>query len=65
MAALNWHTSAAISDTDGLGETGPSPVEYVRALSELLPTELKLEQRNDIFAYNACRFYRIESDTEY
>ena len=59
MVALNWHISAPISDTGGEGSTGPSPVEFITLLSRLLPAELTLEQRNDIFADNACRFYKI------
>eukprot|EP00527_Entomoneis_sp_CCMP2396_P002928 CAMPEP_0198151806 /NCGR_PEP_ID=MMETSP1443-20131203/57165_1 /TAXON_ID=186043 /ORGANISM="Entomoneis sp., Strain CCMP2396" /LENGTH=360 /DNA_ID=CAMNT_0043817611 /DNA_START=194 /DNA_END=1276 /DNA_ORIENTATION=+ len=59
IAALNWHVNAEVSDSDGESSSGPSPVQYIQLLSQLLPPEMNQEQRDDIFAYNACRFYKV------
>ncbi|KAL7580257.1 hypothetical protein ACA910_012994 [Epithemia clementina (nom. ined.)] len=62
MTALNWYISPNISDSSGESESGPTPLEFTCTLSSLLPESLSLEQRNDIFANNACRFYGIPLD---
>ena len=59
MIALNWHVNRSLSDSDGQCAEGPSPVEFVRLVSKLLPSTLSDKERDDIFAYNACRFYKV------
>ena len=58
MFASNWHINAAVSDSDGVAEDGPS----MRALFERFSrwtSDLPAEDRERLFAGTAEEFYGI------
>ena len=59
MVATNWHKDAVASDSDGLGDSGPSPDEYLETLLGWFGGLTPDEQRR-LFAGTARDFYRIE-----
>jgi len=59
MVATNWHKDAAASDSDGLGDSGPSPDEYLETLLGWFGG-LTLDEQRRLFAGTAREFYRIE-----
>lgn len=61
MFELNWYLGASISDNDGLGTVGPSPVELVGYMSDWL-ADYSQEDREWIFAKTAESFYKFEGD---
>jgi predicted TIM-barrel fold metal-dependent hydrolase len=58
MVATNWWKSAAVSDSDGLSDVGPDPVQLLTLLSGFLKDHSE-EDRNRIFCGTAREFYCI------
>jgi predicted TIM-barrel fold metal-dependent hydrolase len=59
MVALNWYKNAAVSDSDGLSDVGPTPLEYVEFITSCLEGYSE-EDRDWVFYGTAKKFYRIE-----
>jgi predicted TIM-barrel fold metal-dependent hydrolase len=59
MVATNWWKNAAISDSDGLSDVGPDPVQLLTFLAGFL-SDYSEEDRNRKFCGTAREFYRIE-----
>ena len=58
MVATNWWKAAALSDSDGHSDVGPTPVELIEYLTEFL-SEFSDQDREDMFSGTASAFYRI------
>ena len=59
MVALNWRKDAATSDSDGLSQVGPSPLELIQWLNQSCFVDYSSEERQMLFAGTAKRFYRL------
>lgn len=58
MVALNWWKDESCSDSDGLSDVGPSPLEFLQYLSDFFH-DYSDEDRQRLFAVTAKEFYRI------
>ena len=58
MVATNWWKSAALSDSDGHSNVGPSPVQLVNYLTDFL-SEFSDQERDYMFSGTARSFYKI------
>lgn len=59
MVASNWHTSAAISDSDGLSGVGPSACDLVSKIASWFQ-DYREDDLSLLFAGNAKKFYHVD-----
>ena len=59
MVALNWWKDAAMSDSDGLGSIGPSPLQFIRFLATKCFAKYSADEREMMFVGTAKKFYRL------
>jgi predicted TIM-barrel fold metal-dependent hydrolase len=60
MVALNWWKDGATSDSDGVSDIGPDPVQFVKLMSDYFLAKYSSIDRQKMFAGNARQFYKIE-----
>lgn len=58
MVALNWWKDECCSDSDGLSDVGPSPLEFLQCISNFFQDYCD-EDRQRLFVGTAKEFYRI------
>jgi predicted TIM-barrel fold metal-dependent hydrolase len=60
MVASNWWKDGATSDSDGVSDIGPDPVQFVKLMSGYFLAKYSTTDRQKMFANNARQFYKIE-----
>jgi len=64
MVATNWWKDAGMADSDGLGDVGPTAVEYLEYMLDFFGGLLTVEELGLLFGGTAMGFYGVDVDVD-